>query len=128
MSQYTNSPCKGFTAGGAIGKFLRVVLSTGKLAVAGIANKDIGTTENAAFADGDNVTVRLRTAQGSHKVIAATDVAAGATVYTAAAGKVSKSKGSGAFAYGTALEAAATNGDVIEVERNSHGDTAGSAQ
>lgn len=29
MSQHTDSPCKGFTAGGAIARFLRVILSTG---------------------------------------------------------------------------------------------------
>ena len=125
MSQYTNNPCKGFIAGLAIAKFLRVVLSTGKLAIAGIGDKDLGTTENAAFADGDAVTVRLRTAQGTHKAIACEDIGAGVEVYTAADGKISKTKGVGAFCYGTTLEASTADGDVIEVLRNNHGDTAG---
>lgn len=124
MSQYTEAPCKGYPAGGAIAKNLRVkLLSTGKLAVAGISDKDIGVTENAAFAEDDDVTVRLRTAPGTHKVTVSEAVDAGAELYTAASGKVSDTYASGSYPYGVALEAATANADVIEVLRNSHGDT-----
>jgi len=125
MSQFNESPSRAFVAGGAIARLLRVYISSGKLAVAGIGDKEIGTIQVAAFADGDICAVRLRSAEGTFKGVMVTDVAAGAEVYTAASGKFSKTKGTGAFAAGTALEAASTDGDVIEILRNSHGDTAG---
>jgi hypothetical protein len=54
-----------------------------------------------------------------------TDIAAGAEVYTAASGKFSKTKGTGAFAAGTALETGTADNDVVEILPNTHGDTAG---
>lgn len=125
MSQYVNTPTKTFVAGGAIAQYLRVYISSLKLAVAGIGDKGIGTIEEAAFADGDLRAVRLTSAQGTFKGVMATDVTAGAAVYTAASGKFSKTKGTGAFAAGIALETGTADGDVIEILRNSHGDTAG---
>lgn len=61
MSQKHESNVHGWAAGGAIGKFLRVKLSAGKLAVAGISDREVGVSENAAFAEDEDVSVRLRT-------------------------------------------------------------------
>ena len=124
MSQFVETPIKAFTAGGAIGQHLRVKLTAGKLAVAGITDKEVGTIIQAAFADGDVVGVRLRTAQGTCKMIAAaTGITVGAEVYTAASGKISHTYATSSYPIGMALEASTADGDVIEVLRNSHGDT-----
>lgn len=123
MSQFVEGPIKMFTAGAAIAKHLRVTLSSGKLAAAGITVREIGTLEEASFADLDVRGVRLRTAPGTVRMVASAAISQGALVYTAASGKVGPSA-STAFIIGTALEAAAADGDVIEVLRNTHGDTA----
>jgi hypothetical protein len=119
MSQFVETPTKAFTAGAAIAKYLRVKLSSGKLAVAGAGASDepveIGTIEDASFADGDVRPVRLRTAQGTAKMVAAGAVVQGVAVYGAASGKVDD-VASGA-AIGVSMEAAAADGDVIEVMR-----------
>ncbi|MEK6799843.1 MAG: hypothetical protein AABZ12_12830 [Planctomycetota bacterium] len=119
MSQYTEGNTKTFTAGAAIGQHLRVKLSSGKLAVAvaGVTDEplEIGTMVNASFADLDLSAVRLRNAAGTCKMIAAGAVGAGVAVYGAAAGKISTTA-SGA-ALGISMEAAAADGDIIEVQR-----------
>lgn len=125
MSQFVDGQTKTFIADEAIAINFRVKLdSDGKVTVAGLADKEIGTAVTPAFAAGDPVTVRLRTAAGTHKMIAVEALAVGATVYTEAAGKVQDTAASTAFQVGVALEAAAADGDVIEVLYNAHGDTA----
>ena len=125
MSQYVSGSEKTFTADEAIGVHVRVKLdSDGRVTIAGLADKEIGTTVTPAFAAGDSVTVRLRTAQGTHKMIAIEALAVGAIVYTEAAGKVQDTAASTSFQVGIALEAAAADGDIIEVLYNAHGDTA----
>jgi hypothetical protein len=125
MSQYVDGQTKTFIADEAIAINLRVKLdSDGKVTVAGLADKEIGTAVTPAFAAGDDVTVRLRTAAGTHKMIAVEALAVGATLYTEAAGKVQDTAQATAFQIGIALEAAAADGDVIEVLYNAHGDTA----
>ena len=125
MSQYVDGQTKTFEADEAIAENLRVKLdSDGKVTVAGLADKEIGTAVTPAFAAGDNVTVRLRTAAGTHKMIAIEALAVGATVYTEANGKIQDTAASTSFQVGIALEAAAADGDVIEVLYNAHGDTA----
>lgn len=114
MSQNVETRFGTFTAGAAIARFLRVKLSSGKLAAAGIADKELGTLEEAALADGHVVRVRLRNAGGTRKMTAAAAITLGADVYTAAAGKVSVSAQT-AYLVGTALEAAGADGDIIEV-------------
>ncbi len=114
MSQFVHAPTRPFIAGAAIGAHLRVYISSGKLAIAGITQQDIGVIETEAFADGDLRAVRLLSAEGTVKMIAAAAITAGAKVYTAAAGKVSVSA-STAYPRGIAMEAAAADGDVIEV-------------
>lgn len=106
-----------FEAGAAIGQHLRVKLSSGKLAVAVLADgpgTELGTLEEASFASGDIRAVRARNVPGTRKMIANAALAVGAKVYTAAAGKVGASA-TGAFLEGIALTASAADGDVIEV-------------
>jgi hypothetical protein len=126
MSQFDDSGFKTYVASEAIAKYARVTLaSTGLIEDAGIAVKDIGTATEEAFAAGDRVTVKLRTAPGTHKMLAAAAVTLGATVFTAAAGKVSVSA-STAFQIGNVvgIDGTVADGNVIEVLYNAHGDTA----
>jgi hypothetical protein len=124
MSQYVDSSTKAFTAAGTIKQYARVTLgSGGTITEAGLAVKDIGTAMEPAVS-GDVISVRLRTANGTHKMIAIEALAAGATLYTETDGKVQDTAATTAFQIGTALEAATADGDIIEVLYNAHGDTA----
>ena len=114
MSQYTDGNTKTFTAGAAIAQYARVKFSSGNVITAGIADKDIGIATTAAAASGDPVAIALISKSGTHKAIAAAAIAQGAAVYTAADGEVSVSA-STAFQRGIALEAAATDQDIIEI-------------
>lgn len=124
MSQYDDSGYRTFLAAGALGKNVRVKISAAETVdAAGITDREIGTTTSQAFAAGDRITVKLRSAPGTHKIVAAAAITAGALVYTAASGKCSVSA-STAYILGHAMEAAGANGDVIEVLYGNHGDTA----
>ena len=124
MSQYVDANTKPFTAAGTIKQYARVTLgSGGTITEAGLAVKDIGTAMQPAVS-GDTISVRLRTAMGTHKMIAVEALAIGAALYTEAAGKVQDTAETTAFQIGTALEAATADGDIIEVMYNAHGDTA----
>jgi len=112
MSQFIDGPTKTFTAGAAIGVNLRVKLSAGKLAAAGATDVSIGTLLAESFADLDIRAVRLRTAAGTTKMVASEAITAGNPVYAAASGKIAAT---GDVYEGIALEAAANNGDTIEV-------------
>lgn len=118
MADYTDSGLKTFVAAGALPLHSRVKVTVAgdppTVAAAGIADIDIGVTEREAFAAGDLIPVRLRSAQGTHKAIAAAAIAIGAPVYTAASGKVSVSA-STAYRRGFALDVAGANGDIIEI-------------
>lgn len=125
MSQYIDGNTKSFIADEAIAKHLRVKLdSDGRVTIAGLAEREIGTAETPAFAAGDPITVRLRTAAGTCKMVAIEALAAGASVYTETVGKVQDTAQATSFLIGTAMEAATADGDVIEVLRVGHGDTA----
>ncbi len=115
MSQTHDSFCVTFEAGGAISQYARVKITSGKLAVAGIYDADIGVAERQAFADGDVIPVRLLNSP-TQKVIAAGAISQGAYVYTAANGKVSATKAAGSHFRGVALEAASADGDIIEIQ------------
>lgn len=125
MSQFIDTGYKGFLASAAISQYARVKLdAAGTVSTAGLTDRDIGTAQNAAFAAGDQVDVKLRTASGTHKMIAAGAVTNGAIVNTQASGKIDDAATATGYALGTALEAATANNDVIEVIYNQHGDTA----
>jgi hypothetical protein len=125
MSQYVDGNTKTFVADEAIAIHLRVKLdSDGRVTIAGLAEKEIGTAVTPAFAAGDPITVRLRSASGTHKMVAIEACPIGALLYTETVGKVQDTAASTAFQIGTALEAAGADGDVIEVLYNAHGDTA----
>lgn len=127
MSQFVDGNYKTFTADEAIAIHLRVKLdSDGKVTIAGLTDKDIGTAITPAFAAGDQITVKLRTGAGTHKMVAIEAIAIGARLYTEANGKVQDTAASTSFQIGTALEAATADGDVIEVLYDMHGDTAAS--
>ena len=113
MSQYVEAAVRGFAAGAAIGQFLRVYLtSSNTLALAGANDYGIGTMEDPATAANEQVGVRLNSAQGSRKCVANAAITVGDPVYLAASGKVGAS---GSVRYGTALEAATADNDIIEV-------------
>lgn len=115
MSQQVDSQTKGFVAAGAIPLFARVVLnSNGTVQTAVLADREIGVAQNQAFAAGDIVNVKLRSAAGTHKVVAAAAIARGGVCFSAASGRVSVSA-TGAFALGIALEPAGAAGDIIEM-------------
>lgn len=125
MSQQVDSGFKGFLASAAITQFARVKLdAAGTISTAGLTDREIGIAQNAAFAAGDQVNVKLRTAPGTHKMIAAGAVTNGAIVNTQASGKIDDAATATGYPVGTALEAATANNDVIEVLYNNHGDTA----
>lgn len=113
MSQYTESPCKAFEAGAAIAQYLRVKFTSSKLAVAGATDNDIGTMERASFADGDKVSVRLKNAPGTRKMVAGGAITKHANVYGAAGGKIDDVVNENFI--GIALEAASGDGSIIEV-------------
>ena len=110
--------------GSALARYTRVKLSSGVLAAAELEDVELGVLTRRALAN-DYASVRLRTAEGTDCMIAAEAISAGATVYTADAGRVGNTA-TGAFQIGVALEAATADGDIIEVLRNAHGDTAAS--
>lgn len=112
MSQFIDGPTRQFTSNGAIAQYLRVVLSSGVLAAAGATVPCIGTAEDPILAADTVGTVRLRNAGGTRKMVAAGAITLGNPVYAAASGRVAST---GTVMEGIALEAAAANGDVIEV-------------
>ena len=112
MSQFFESPTRPDTAAGAIAQHLRVK-TTGALVVATASDVELGTMEFPATAAGP-CTVRLRNANGTSKMVANGAITEGATVYAAAAGKVSAS---GTIVVGQAMHATTADNDVVEVLR-----------
>ena len=132
MSQQVEGPTKSGTADGAVRIYDRVKVSgadadTGELtfAVAGLAERGVGVAQNVA-ADGAALTVRLWSAQGTHKVRASEALAVGADVYTESDGEVQDTAQATAYKIGTALEAATGDGHIIEVMVNPLGEVAAS--
>lgn len=118
MATYYDSQSRPFTSGATIGEHLRVKLSSGVLALAGVGASDetldLGQTERPSVS-GEVVSVRLRNAQGTSKMVAAAAIAAGVAVYGAANGQISTT--ASGTAIGITMEAATAAGDVIEVMR-----------
>lgn len=113
MAQYIDGNVKAFECDEALAIHRCVKMDAdGKVTYADATDAYHGTTEQATFAAGDIVSVRLRTASGTRKMTAAGAISAGAAVFPAADGKVDDT---GDTAIGYALGAASGNGSVIEV-------------
>ncbi len=126
MSQFDDTGYKTFTSAGTIAKYARVILgSGGTVTEAGLAEKEIGTAQ-AYVTTGLPVTIKLRSAAGTHKMIAKEAMAIGALVYTEAGGKVQDTAESTSFIVGHVVDIVAptADGDIVEVLYNNHGDTA----
>jgi hypothetical protein len=68
MATYNDANIGGILAAEAIPQYARVFLNaSGKGELAAITERDIGTAENDVFADGDDLTIRWRNAQGTRK-------------------------------------------------------------
>jgi hypothetical protein len=128
MSQYVEGPTKSFASGAALSAHRRVIRSAGVLAYASNTEVEFGTLKDATFADSNfasgytNGTVRLRTAEGTVKMVASEAITVDNPVYAATNGRIAAS---GTVLLGIALETATTDGDVIEVLRR--GETSDSA-
>lgn len=117
MSAYNDTTTRNLPASGALGQYLRVKEnSSGQAALAGANDAEFGVTEKAVFTANEPTPIRMRTAQGTYKMVANGAVTAGATVYGAASGKVSATAGT--VVIGTAVNAAGADGDIIEVLRD----------
>lgn len=104
---------KTFAAGAAVSRGGCLKLSSGQVIHTTAADDDmIGVALNAAAAQGDPVTVALRAP--TVKMIAGAAITAGAVVMLTTAGKVITRTTTNAYR-GIALEAAAADGDIIEV-------------
>lgn len=118
MGQYVEGPKRAFQTGGAIAQWARVKLVGGLLAACGAADGpgvELGVIETQAFAAGEYHAVRLVTAQGTCKMIAAGAITLGAEVYGDANGEVGTTNTNPLR--GTALCAASGAGSIIEVLR-----------
>ena len=120
MSQWNSGPTKSFPCSIAIPNRSRVILSAGVLALAGANDRELGVIEQSTLvatygAAQFNAPVRLRTAQGTEKMIATGAISQGAVVYADANGGTTATVGT--VQIGIALSAATANGDIIEVLR-----------
>lgn len=113
MAQFVETPTRALPASGALGQYLRVKLTGGQLVLAGAADVEIGTMDVPAYVAGQSYAVRLRSAQGTVKMVAAGAIAAGAEVYSDANGTVGTTNTNPHR--GTALTAASGAGSIIEV-------------
>jgi len=114
MSQQNDNGLKAFVAGAAIVQYARVKLNTsGQAVTADVDDRGIGVAQTAAD-NGDPVTVKLWSAPGTFKMIAAGAFSVNDVIYTADSGKVDDVVGAGT-ALGRALEAPTANNDVVEV-------------
>lgn len=119
MSQQTDGPNKTFLVDGsvAIPQYSRVKLSGGYLVAAGAEDSDLGTLNEAVFADGlvKHVSVRLKNVAGTCKMIAAGAAAQHANAYGAASGRVDDVANENFI--GLYLDAPGGAGSIVEVLR-----------
>ena len=118
--QVNSTPHLTFPKSGALGPFLRVVMSSGNLALAGALDRELGTTKerylaSGSLGQGDTATVVTPNAPGTVKMIAAGAISQWAKVYGAAAGQVSATANGNFIGY--AMTATTAAGDELEVLR-----------
>ncbi len=111
----TTDPVYSLPVNGAIGKYLRVVLTAGVLALAGTTDYELGVTNAIVYSTDTVAPVRLRNATGIDIMVASVAITAGNPVYAGASGKVAAT---GTIILGTALDAATADGDHIRVLRS----------
>ncbi len=112
MAQQNDTGFLTITAGAARAAFLRVYNSSGTWTTGDATHGAIGVQQVASLAATDQVAIKAISAPGTVKMTASEAITAGANVYAAAAGKVAST---GTIIEGQALEAATTDGDIIEV-------------
>lgn len=113
MAELNTTGCKTFQVDEAVGQFRRVKMDAdGKVTYADAGDASDGVTSREAFSSGDYVDVTLRSAPGTRKMVASGAITAGDYVYGAADGKVSTD---GYVLEGKAVNAAAADGDIVEV-------------
>ena len=115
MSQMLDGNYKAFTAGGALGIFTLVKLTSGVLSLAALGEEFIGVLMQEAFAAGDVCNVRLRSGSGTCKMKASGAFSQGAVVYGRASGLIDDISTTSAIRAGIALEAATAANDIVEV-------------
>lgn len=126
-----NAHNRSFIASEAIGINIRVKLTTAisgeaAVAIAGAGEDYIGVTETPIAAN-KAVSVRLKNSSGTARFTAAGTFAYGAQVYGVAAGKVDDVVSTNLLV-GTALQASAGDGALVEVLYAVHGPLAAAAQ
>lgn len=112
MSQQNDTGFLSIVAGAARAAYLRVYNSSGTWTTAGASNQSAGVQIQPSLAATDQVSLKSCTGPGTLKMTASGIIAVGGDVYAAASGKVAAT---GTIIEGVALEAAAADGDIIEV-------------
>jgi len=103
------------TADAAFPQFARVIFEPdGKCVAAGLSQVGDGIAQEAAFATGDQVAVKIWNSAGTFKMIAEEAVDVGDVLFTAAAGKMQDTSTSTAFAFAKCLEAGTADNDIVE--------------
>ena len=114
MSQYVDTNTKSFVAAGAIPQYGLVELTAnpGEVKAHDGTGAIIGSACEAAFAAGDRLSIKLISAAGTHKAIAAAAFALGAPLFVVAGGEVDDA---GTVSAGIALQASGADGDIVEI-------------
>ena len=103
---------KTFLAGEALAQYTLVKLASGEVVYADGADECIGYVDRTV-ADGEYVSVKLKSAPGTHLIRSGAAITEGAVCYGAADGEVGATNTN--KRRGIALTASAADGDVIEV-------------
>lgn len=114
MATHLPSPIKTYTAGEAIGAYVRVKKSSGNVVAAGAGEVGIGVTA-ANVENGGLVPVMLWNGYGTAFMKAGGAITLNAAVYPIANGKIDDAQSTQGAPLGYAEEAATADGDVIEV-------------
>jgi hypothetical protein len=114
MSQSKDSGYVTFTASAAITQYALVKYASGKVTTCGLSDRPIGVAYDTAFADGDEISVKLLTSPGTFKGIAKEAMSVSAIVYTEAGGKIQDTAEATALPIGQVMEAATAENDIVE--------------
>ena len=115
MSQQKDLGFITMTADAAFPQFARVILEAdGRCVAAGLAQVGDGIAQEASFAAGDQVAVKIWNSGGTFKMIAEEAVDVGDVLFTAAAGKMQDTSTTSAFPFAKCLEAGGADNDIVE--------------